>query len=122
MGWTSRVTGPIRLAADKLKGWDEAYAARAYRDMEGYPEPARGISRFLGATPVSEGGSRPEATWQEAAAEELFTAGVRGTNLGYRYGLPAAGLTAAGQAMMELTNQFNTQLAEAPEPGQLSMN
>ena len=112
----------VRLAGSKLNEWDTAYANRAYRDMEGYPEPVRVISRFTGATPISEGGAHVGANWKEALAEEVFTAGIRGTNLGYRYGLPAAGLTLTGQALMELTNQYNTQLAEAPELGQLSMN
>ena len=42
------------------------------------------------------------------------------TNIGYRYGLPAAGLTLAGKGLYDLTAQFGN-AADYQEPGQLSL-
>ena len=44
--------------------------------------------------------------------------GVAGTNLGYRYGLPAAGVTLAGKALLDLT--FGSE-SDQQEQGQLPL-
>jgi hypothetical protein len=43
------------------------------------------------------------------AGELAYTAGTLGTNAGYRYGLPAAGVTLAGKGLYDLTAGMNEQ-------------
>ena len=121
MGWTSRIVEPIRVAGSKLKDFDQAYADRASRDMEGYSEPYRTISQTLGGAGLTDMSTHEGATALEAALEHAAIAGVRGTNLGYRYGLPAAGLTASGYALAQLTNQFGVSAADEQTPQQIQI-
>ena len=56
----------------------------------------------------------PDKTTDRVLAE-IMRAGFVGTNLGYRYGLPAAGVTLAGKGLYDLTtNMGNTTEGELP--------
>ena len=50
----------------------------------------------------------------------VMSGGAAATNLGYRYGLPAAGVTLAGKALIDLTSAFGG-AADQPEPNTLTM-
>ena len=94
----------LRTAGKALLDFDEAYANRAYKDLEGRP-----VAQDLGATPLRGPYEfSKEATLAEALAERALVGTMVGTNIGYRYGLPAAGVTLAGKALYDLTQSYQT--------------
>ena len=54
------------------------------------------------------------------AGERAVVGGVKAINAGYRYGLPAAGVTLAGKGLIDLTASFGN-AADQQEQGQLPM-
>jgi len=127
-----RVKKLRRKAGDKLKAlgtralnFDNAYADRVSADMERYMPPlAKETSQMLGGTKLGDMETSPEARKLGGASllsEQAAIAAVRATNLGYRYGLPAAGLTLAGKGLADMTNNFGT-AADQPEQGTLPLS
>ena len=51
----------------------------------------------------------PNVDTLSAIAERVTTGGIKSLNAGYRYGLPAAGVTLAGKALLDLTGAYETQ-------------
>lgn len=124
----------LRKAGNKLREFDDAYAARVRNDSGNLP-----LTQLLGGAPVTYGVQASPASelamelakdakgpaskgmvQRHQAMEYLMGAGMTATNAGYRYGLPAAGLTLAGKGLYDMTVQFGGQ-ADQPEPNQLSM-
>ena len=101
----------FRKALQKLGDLDAAYAARAAKDMKDRP-----FAQALGATPLrgpyefTKGNS-----FAEAAAERALVGGMVATNVGYRYGLPLAGVTLAGKALYDFTQDYQTAGTLRPE-------
>ena len=111
--------GPIRKAGKFLLDKDAQYAARAERDMGGAHKA--GIGGMLGAVPLREiPQDMSQMNLKEKAAASAVTAGVAATNVGYRYGLPAAGVTLAGKGLYDLTTQFGNE-ADYPESNSLTL-
>ena len=109
----------LRKAGKALQDFDTAYAERAARDMGGIEKSPMKV--MLGGTSLSE----PIQDFQaDSVLDKVLgygaAAGVYGTNAGYRYGLPAAGLTLAGKGLYDLTAAFGNS-ADYQEPGQLSL-
>ena len=111
---------PQRLLKKTMLGImkaDRAYANRADKDLGGLGETAQS----LGGTSISSLlnnknlGLPADANFLERAAVETMRGGVLATNLGYRYGLPAAGLTLAGKALYDLTQSYQTAGTLQPE-------
>lgn len=102
----------LRFAAEKLNKFDTAYAERAAKDMGGAHDNP--LSVMLGGSPVSSVDIQGESTLEKAVAVAA-QAGIQGTNIGYRYGLPAAGVTLAGKGLFDLTQAMgNTTQGELP--------
>ena len=95
----------IRFAGDKLKQFDTAYAQKVAAHMGDPSEHP--VRHMLGATPISEIGDVQADSPVEALAGQLAAGGVRATNAGYRYGLPAAGITLAGVGIHDLATGQN---------------
>ena len=127
----------LRKAGQAIKDFDAAYAARASRDMGG--EELAPTRTTLGGQPLFGQQSYTTRAERNADAqqvrgrdanmlehlvgdigERVMVGGMIGTNAGYRYGLPAAGLTLAGKGLYDLTAQFGN-AADYQEPGQLSL-
>ena len=120
-----------RKAGDKLKAlgnkaldFDEKYAKKAKKDMGSYPPMAKELSQMFGGTALRQLETSPEARQLGGAsliAERGALALGAATNVGYRYGLPAAGLTLAGKGLADMTNNFGT-AADQPEQGTLPLS
>ena len=101
----------FRKALQKLGEFDAAYAGRAAKDMGDRP-----LAQALGATPLRGPYEFTKGNnFAEAVAERALVGGMVATNVGYRYGLPAAGLTLAGKALMDLTQDYQTSGTLRPE-------
>jgi len=108
----------LRKAGKALNDFDKAYASRAAKDMGGaHQSPMRVM---LGGSALSDIGYDIKAAKgpREHMIGSAFVAGVGATNVGYRYGLPAAGLTLAGKGLLDL--MYGGQ-ADRPEPRTLPM-
>ena len=109
----------LRKAGKALQDFDRDYADRARADFGG--EQKAPLKSMLGGTPLSEPVQDFKADGPLGTALGYATiAGIYGSNAGYRYGLPAAGLTLAGKGLYDLTAQFGN-AADYQEPGQLSL-
>ena len=110
----------LRKAGQSILDADERYAKRVERDMGGAHKSP--IKTMLGGAPMRDIGydTKSAKGFKEHAIGSAFVAGVGATNLGYRYGLPAAGVTLAGKALIDLTSAFGG-VADQPEPNTLTM-
>ena len=120
----------LRKAGDKLREFDAAYAQRVRKDSAWMP-----LTQLLGGLPVGRVSATPanevamdiatgnvgpasmNQVRRHQAVEQLLGHGVMATNVGYRYGLPAAGVTAAAAGIHGLVNQGNTTQGELPMEG-----
>ena len=104
----------IRKAGEAIANFDERYANRAYEDLGGEKAPVRAA---LGGTPLSKMDTDlPEGTHIiNRIVSEIMRAGAAGTNLGYRYGLPAAGVTLAGKGLHDMSGNLFALSAEDAE-------
>ena len=123
----------LRKAGRALQDFDAKYAERVRNDNQSRP-----LSQMLGglplgsleASPASElamafakEGKGPASKGQiqrHQALEYATGAGVMALNAGYRYGLPAAGVTLAGAGIIDLTSRFGSD-ADYPEEQQLTL-
>ena len=91
----------LRTAGRALSDFDTAYARKVRKDG-GTMLNALPIKNAIGYTPTAG------KDLIESLVEPMIVAGIAGTNIGYRYGLPAAGLTLAGKALYDLTQSYQT--------------
>jgi hypothetical protein len=105
----------LRKAGQALADFDERYANKAAADL-----PARYGGQVLGGTPLKDFGfssqeertasaGRPYTQTENIVnnmAEAAMLSVPLTTNIGYRYGLPAAGVTLAGKAIYDLTGML----------------
>ena len=108
----------LRKAGKALQGFDTAYADRVRKGMGGEKDSPMKV--MLGGQPLSSIRYEGAESLTDHLQGSAFVAGVGATNVGYRYGLPAAGLTLAGKGLLDLTAQFGN-AADYQEPGQLSL-
>ena len=112
---------------------DSKYAERVRNDNASRP-----MSQMLGGLPIGKIEASPSKELAMAFAEEgqgpaskgmiqrhqaleyATGAGIAAVNAGYRYGLPAAGVTLAGKGLYDLTTQFGN-AADYPEEQQLTL-
>lgn len=107
------------MAGQRINDFDKAYAARAAKDMGSLEQHP--LRHMLGGSPVFPGNAEVTA---DSAIEQLLgqaaILGIRGTNIGYRYGLPAAGLTLAAVGLEDIISGLYDKASEIPVmPGQL---
>ena len=123
----------IRKAGSKLREFDEAYAARVRQDNKRLPLSQQYGGTALGKPSTSgdaelamafaregEGPASKGMVQRHQAMEYALGLGGLATNAGYRYGLPAAGLTLAGEGLRQLTAEYGSQ-ADQPESSTLPM-
>ena len=119
----------LRKAGTAINDFDKAYAKKiadgVHKSMEDKPgmmgtmEGFRGMTSGVSIEDVLKA-EVPQGDWQTQAMGHGMKAGVLMGNVASRYALPAGGVTLAGAALYDLTNQFGGQ-ADQPEPGQLGM-
>ena len=104
-----------RGALDAVLDFDQRYADRVKSDMGD-----RSWGKVTGGSSMKEIYANPVETDTTAGRilGNVVRDGVAATNLGYRYGLPAAGVTLAGKALYDLT--FGNE-ADQQEQGQLPL-
>lgn len=113
----------LRQLYQGLGNLDEKFADRAQRDI-GFPDkfPLRSL---LGAQPIKELGYDGAENLGQHLMGAGITAGLAATNIGYRYGLPAAGVTLAGKGLFDLSYQVGAHFgskADQPEQDTLTLD
>lgn len=117
----------LRKAGQAMSDFDRAYAKKieenVFSSMDGkggFNDTLQGFRGTTSGVPLEDAFGAPDdpsmGYWQNKAAN----AAVGTANLASRYLLPAGGVTLAGVALYDLTNQFGG-AADQPEPGQLGM-
>ena len=120
----------LRKAGNKIREFDDAYAARVRQDAGKMP-----LTALLGGAPLTYGvqtspakelamefakeGKGPASkgmVQRHQAVEAATGAGLIAASAGYRYGLPAAGVTLAGQGLIDIANQIGQQTPGTLEP------
>ena len=99
----------MRFAQDKLRQMDDAYAlgiTHMYLGTDEKPKHVgnKGMSTAAGLA-TTFGGGVPISSWGENAA----TNGAVISSAAARYVAPAVGVTLAGKALLDLTNDIGTQ-------------
>ena len=119
----------LRAAGKRLLDLDEAYALKLGNLLGGDPNSEGNLIRKIvghgmGGVPLKVGPLTPTFSGSEPALiKALGHAGAYGIpalNAGVRYGIPAAGVTAAGFGLYELSQQFGGE-GDQQEPGQLPL-
>ena len=113
----------------RIADFDRAYANRAAKDMGGQET----LGGYLGGTPLADFSISTKAAKEEFAGKPisnmdnllsnigeaaLIVGPAMATNVGYRYGLPAAGVTLAGKALYDLTQNYQTSGTVMPSSSQ----
>ena len=102
-----QIMDKLRMAGQRINQFDIDYAARARQDMS--PVHEYPLRNMLGGSAIADIGDLQADSAVERVLGELLMAGTKATNIGYRYGLPAAGVTlgAVGinDALAALLNQ-----------------
>lgn len=132
----------LRQLYQGLANLDTKFANRAAKDMGG--ESKNPIGVMLGGTPILNprielkdkaqrdaenvaAGLKPTTLGQHRFESTLEGAAIGGamlTNAGYRYGLPAAGVTLAGKGLFDLSYQVGAHFgskADQPEEDTLTL-
>ena len=108
----------LRMAGQRVNDFDKAYAARAAQDMGSVSEHP--LRHALGGSAISQIGEVEADSMIERVLGEALAMGGRGTNIGYRYGLPAAGLTLGAVGLEDIISGLYDGASQVPVmPGQL---
>jgi len=97
----------LRKAGQSIVDFDKRYAQRVERDMGGVEKSPLRV--MLGGTELSAPAAATGDTPMEKLIAQGLLAGTYASNVGYRYGLPAAGVTLAGKGLYDLTQGMNQQ-------------
>ena len=118
----------LRMAGDKIRAVDHAYASRVSDLIEGDPtktNPIRGLLAILGgAEPgqmraVTDPGEQLNRLQQ--AIGNTWEYGAPAAGIGIRYGIPAAGVHMGIQGIQGAANYFGS-AADEPSPATLPLN
>ena len=90
---------------------DRKYADRAADDMGGIKKNPIGV--LLGGTGLGDMEIEQADNMAAKIAGNALLVGVNATNAGYRYGLPAAGVTLAGKGLFDLSYKLGDAAAES---------
>ena len=113
-----QIMDKLRMAGQRVNDFDKAYAARVAKDMG--PVEQHPLRHSLGASAISEIGEVEADSMIERILGEALVMGARGTNVGYRYGLPAAGLTLGAVGLEDIISGLYDGASQVPVmPGQL---
>ena len=113
-----QIMDKLRMAGQRINDFDKAYAARARQDMS--PVEAYPLRNMLGGSGISEIGDLQADSAVERVLGEILMAGTKATNIGYRYGLPAAGLTLGAVGLEDIISGLYDGASQVPVmPGQL---
>ena len=102
-----RIMGGLRKAGKAIMDFDTAYAERVERDMGGLNKSPLRV--MLGGSPLNSRVENYGETMMETAINNAAIGATYASNIGYRYGLPAAGITLAGKGLYDLTIGMNQQ-------------
>ena len=104
---------------ERIRNLDDAYADKVREAIQGDAQdgPRRALSEVL-AAPLTYGLGQSSHSFKTNPKGALLDygaiAGMQGLSAATRYGIPAAGLTAAGMGLAELTGQFYDQASNTP--------
>ena len=104
----------FRKAGKSLQNFDDAYSDKAYEFLLGDPEKAGFARSFISGTlthPLTPDRIEfdPGDTRREKLLGRAYQVGAPVIGGAVRYGLPAAGVTAAGMGLAELANMMGQQ-------------
>lgn len=101
-----QIMDKLRMAGQRVNDFDKAYAARARQNMGDVD--AHPLRHMLGGSAISDIGIDQADSMIERILGEAIVLGTKGTNIGYRYGLPAAGVTLGAVGINDaLASLFN---------------
>ena len=122
--------GILRKAGQKIREFDDAYSRRVMEDSKRMP-----LTAMLGGAPLThavettsgkqlamdfakegKGPASKGMIQRHQALETGLAAGAMATSAGYRYGLPAAGVTLAGQGLVDMASMLGQQTSGTLEP------
>jgi hypothetical protein len=100
----------LRKAGDFIKSLDKRYADAVYESMSPKDPTAGPIAglREIAAGYASQPLGYPNQVLNESDPryKPYMDKGVKAAAAGFRYGLPAAGITLAGKGLIDLTGMF----------------
>ena len=100
------------MAGQRVNDFDKAYATRAAQDMG--PAAEHPLRVMLGGSAISDIGVEQADSMIEKILGQAIVLGTKGTNLGYRYGLPAAGLTAGAVGLEDIISGLYDGASQVP--------
>lgn len=122
--------GILRKAGQKIREFDDAYSRRVIQDSGRMP-----LTQMLGGTPLTykvqpspgkelamemakegQGPASKGMIQRHQAAETALGVGLMATSAGYRYGLPAAGITLAGKGLIDTASMLGQQTSGTLDP------
>ena len=109
----------LRKAGMAIKGMDDNYANAIKDRIVDKNDPhnkGRALAALLAGAPIERGDIQADNLGFRILGEAMDL-GVSASNLGVRYGLPAAGVTLAGKGIMDLTGMFEDQTSGTIMPG-----
>ena len=107
----------LRKAGMAIKSMDDNYANAIKDRIVDKNDPhnkGRALAALLAGAPIEKGSIQAD-TLGERVLGEAMDLGVSASNLGVRYGLPAAGITAVGLGIANLGNSMRQAFAPTPE-------
>lgn len=117
----------LRKAGTAINDFDKAYAGKIEENVRssmdntgGLNDTLQGFRGTTSAVPLQDAFFAPDDPSLNSIQNVAANAAVGTANVASRYLLPAGGVTLAGAALYDLTNQFGG-AADRPEPGQLGM-
>ena len=116
-----RIQDGLRKAGKSLQDFDDAYSQKAYEFLVGDPEKA-GFTRSVVASTLTSPLTPPRIqidpsdTKKEIMLGRAYQVATPVIGGAVRYGLPAAGVTAAGIGLMDIANGLNQQTASTIMP------
>ena len=93
-----------------LGNFDRRYAGKVLENLEKGGGDPQSVRAMLTTLPLGEKAEyAADANRMSAIGERVAIGGIKAVNAGYRYGLPAAGVTLAGKALLDLTGAYEQQ-------------
>ena len=112
--------GQLKGAGKAVQKFDDAYSSKIGEMYEG-------ANPFVQAAAYTVGGAHPSLRKGQVQMADnpqlqaVLNYAIPAVNAVPKYALPAAGVTLAGQALMDLAGVVNSQLGDGQEQGQINM-
>ena len=131
MSRAKKVSELLDMFKDQLKGAGDTVLTGARKLDEGYSnkiaEMYEGANPAVQAAAYTIGGAGPSLRKFDVEIadnpklQELMSYAIPAANAVPKYALPAAGVTLAGKALLDVASAINSQLGDGQEQGQINM-